>query len=147
MIQPLRQVHARMFLALGIVLPVLFIAGVRSRRIPAVKAHTKMRTSPANAEQEHTVLNDGTRLAARVFRDASGTAVEISSSSDLLAPDVLVYASASESKHDVPPDAVLLGSFISGNTYRLPSANSRFVLLYSLARKELLGAFPAGAER
>src|SRR5215470_19129998 len=142
MIQPLRQVHARMFLALGVVLPILFVVGVRSRRIPTTKAHTEIHMSPANAER--TILIDGTRLAARVFRDASGTTVEINSSPDLLAPDVLVYASASESKHDVPPDAVLLGSFVSGKIYRLPSANSRFVLLYSLPRRELLGAFPAG---
>jgi len=145
MIQLLRQVHARMFVALGIVLPILFVAGVRSRRIPAAKAHTEIRTSPASAER--TILIDGTRLAARVFRAASGATVEISSSSSLLGPDVLVYASASESKHDVPPDAELLGAFVSGKTYRLPRENARFVLLYSLARKELLGVFPAGADR
>jgi len=145
MIQPLRQVHAWMFLALGIVLPILFVAGVRSRRIPTAEAQTETRTS--RAEAEHTILIDGTRLAVRVFRDASGNAVEIRSSPELLAPDVLVYASASESKHDVPSDAVLLGAFVSGKTYRLPSANWRFVVLYSVARRELLGAFPAGAER
>jgi len=103
MIQPLRRIHGRMFLSLGIVLPIL--------------------------------------------RDASGSTVEISSSANLLVPDVLVYASTSESKRDVPADAVLLGAFVSGKTYRLPSANSRFVLLYSLARRELLGVFPAGAAR
>ena len=145
MIQPLRQVHARMFLALGIALPILFVAGVRSRCISTAKAHTEIRTSPPNAER--TILIDGTRLTVRVFRDDSGTTVEISSSSSLLAPDVLVYATGSESKHDVPPDAVFLGSFSSGKIYRLPSPNSRFVLLYSLARRELLAAFPAGAER
>jgi len=144
MIQPLRQVHARIFLALGIALPILFVAGVRSRRIPTYKAHAETRTSLANAE--HTILIDGTRLAARFFRDASGTAVEINSSADVLTPDVLVYASASESKHDVPPDTVLLGTFVSGRIYRLPRENARFVLLYSLARRELVGAFPAGAE-
>jgi hypothetical protein len=133
-----------MFLALGIVLPILFVVGVRSRRIPTSKAQTETRTSPANPE--HTILIDGTRLGARVFRDASGTAVEISSSSELLAPDVLVYASASESKRDLPADAVLLGAFVSAKTYRLPSAHSRFVLLYSLARNEVLGAVPVGAE-
>ena len=145
MIQPLRQVHARMFLGLGIVLPILFVAGVRSRRIPTPKAHTDIGTSPANAE--HTVLIGGARLAARVFRDASGAAVEISSSSELLAPDVLVYASASESKDHVPADAVLLGAFVSRKTYPLPSANTRSVLLYSEAHREVLGAFPVGAER
>ena len=145
MIQPLRQVHAGMFLVLGIVLPILFVAGVRSRRIPTAKAQSETRTSPANAE--HTILIGGTRLSARVFRDASGTAVEISSSSEFLAPDVLVYASASESKRDLPADAVLLGAFVSGKTYRLPSANCRFALVYSLARSEVLGAFPVGAER
>ena len=145
MIEPLRRIHGRMFLSLGIVLPILFVAGVRSRRIPTAKGHTETSTSPANAER--TILIDGTRLAARVFRDASGSTVEISSSANLLVPDVLVYASTSESKRDVPADAVLLGAFVSGKTYRLPSANSRFVLLYSLARRELLGVFPAGAAR
>jgi hypothetical protein len=73
--------------------------------------------------------------------------VEITSSPELLAPDVLVYASTSNSKSDVPADAVLLGSFVSGKTYRLPLGNSRFVLLYSLPRKELLATFAAGDER
>ena len=145
MIQPLRRIHGRMFLALGIVLPILFVAGVRSRRIPTAKAHAEISTSPTNGE--HAILIDGTRLAARVFRDASGTAVELRSSPELLAPDVLVYASASESKQDLPVDAVFLGAFVSGKTYRLPSANSRFVLLYSLPRRERIAAFPAGAER
>ena len=145
MIQPLRRVHARMFLALGIVLPILFIAGIRSRRFPAGNAHTEISTTPQNVE--HTILIHGTRLAGRVFNDASGTAFEIRSSPELLAPDVLVYASASETKNDVPSGAVLLGPFVSGKTYRLPSANSRFVLLYSVAGNELLGAVPAGTDR
>ncbi len=90
---------------------------------------------------------DGARVTARVFREGTDTAVEINSSPELLAPDVLVYASTSESKSDVPSDAVLLGTFVPGKTYRLPSANSRFVLLYSLPRKELLAAFRAGDDR
>jgi hypothetical protein len=145
MIQPLRRVHERMFLALAIVLPILFVAGVRSRQISKsnmpVAAHTPLATA------QHTLLINGTRVAARFFRDGSGTTVEFNFSADLLVPDVLVYASASESKRDVPADAVLLGAFVSRETYRLPSENSRFVLLYSLARRELLGTFPAGDER
>src|SRR5689334_17415882 len=147
MIQPLQRVHARAFLALGIFLPILFVAGVRSRRtfnaLPAAQkqAHT------SSALSERTIMSDGTRLTAKVFREGASAAVEITASPELLAPDVLVYASTSESKSDVPAEAVLLGTFVSGKTYRLPSGNSRFVLLYSLAGKELLAAFAAGDER
>jgi hypothetical protein len=145
MIQPLRRVHARTFLVLGIVLPILFVAGVRSRPTsptsPVAQAHT------SSAPSARTTTTDGTRVTARVFREDTNTAVEITSTPELLAPDVLVYASPSESKGEVPADAVLLGTFVSGKTYRLPSANSRFVLLYSVPRKELLASFSAGGER
>jgi hypothetical protein len=147
MIQPLRRVHARAFLALGIFLPILFVAGVRSRRTFAALPTAQMQAHTSSAFSERTIAIDGARVAAKVFRTEAATAVEITSSPELLIPDVLVYASTSESKSDVPADAVLLGAFTSGTTYRLPSTNSRFVLLYSLPRKELLAAFAVGDER
>ena len=147
MIQPLRRVHARAFLALGIFLPVLFIAGVRSRRTSVASPVAQTQVHTSSAPSERTIAIDGARVTAKVFRDGASTAVEITSSPELLAPDVLVYASTSESKSDVPSDAVLLGTFVSGKTYRLPSANSRFVFLYSLPRTELLTTFRAGDER
>jgi hypothetical protein len=147
MIQPLRRVHARAFLALGIFLPILFIAGVRSRRISASVPIAQGRTQATSALSERTITIDGARVTAKVFREGTGTSVEISSTPELLVPDVLVYASTSEPKNDVSTDAVLLGPFVSGKAYRLPSVNSRFVLLYSLPRKELLATFAAGDER
>jgi hypothetical protein len=147
MIQPLRRVHARAFLALGIFLPILFVAGVRSRRISSSVRVAQAQTHASPALSERTIAMDGARITAKVFRDGGNAAVEITSSPELLAPDVLVYASTSNSKSDVPADAVLLGSFVSGKTYRLPLGNSRFVLLYSLPRKELLATFAAGDER
>lgn len=147
MIQPLRRVHARAFLFFGIFLPILFIAGVKSRRISASAPiiHAQMHT--ASAVSERAIAIDGARATAKIFLDGESTVVEFTSNPELLAPDVLVYASTTESKGDVPPDAVLVGTFVSGRTYRLPSGNSRFVLLYSLARKELLATFAAGDER
>ena len=147
MIQPLRRVHARAFVALGIFLPILFIAGVKSRRISASVPIAQAQTHATSALSERTITVDGARVTAKVFREGKGTSMEISSSPELLAPDVLVYASTTEPKNDVSTDAVLLGSFVSGKAYRLPSANSRFVLLYSLPRKELLATFAAGDER
>jgi hypothetical protein len=147
MIQPLRRVHARAFLALGIFLPILFIAGVKSRRISASVPIAKAQTHATSALSERTITVDGARVTAKVLRDGASTAMQISSSPELLAPDVLVYASTSEPKNHVSTDAVLLGAFVSGKTYRLPSANSRFVLLYSLPRRQLLAAFRAGDGR
>lgn len=147
MIQPLRRVHARAFLALSIFLPILFIGGVRSRRTSPASPTTQAQAHTSSALSERTIVIDGARVSVKVFREGAGAAVEITCSPELLAPDVLIYASTSESKTDVPTDAVLLGTFVSGKTYRLPSANSRFVLLYSLPRKELLAAFRAGDER
>jgi hypothetical protein len=147
MIQPLRRVHARAFLALGIFLPILFIAGVRSRRISASVPIAQARTQATSALYERTITIDGARVTAKVLREGTGISVEISSTPELLVPDVLVYASTSEPKNDVSTDAVLLGPFVSGKAYRLPSVNSRFVLLYSLPRKELLATFAAGDER
>ena len=147
MIQPLRRVHARAFLALGIFLPILFVAGVRSRRTSAATPVAQTQTHTTSALSERTTTIEGARVTAKVFREGTDTAVEINSRPELLAPDVLVYASTSESKSDVLADAVLLGPFVSGRTYRLPSTNSHFVLLYRLPRKELLATFRAGDER
>jgi len=147
MIQPLRRVHARAFLVLGIFLPVLFVAAVRSRRVSASTPIAPAQKRAPSAFPERTITIDGTRVTATVLRDGASTAVEVSFSPELLAPDVLVYRSTSESKGELPADAVLLGTFVSGKTYRLPTANSRFVLLYSLPRKELLATFAAGDER
>lgn len=147
MIQPLRRVHARAFLALGIFLPMLFVAGVTSRRTSTALPTAQMQAHTSPALSERTITIDGARVTAKVFREGTGTSMEISSSPELLAPDVLVYASTSESKSDVPTDAVLLGPFVSGKAYRLLCVNSRFVLLYSLPRKELLATFAAGDGR
>jgi len=147
MIRPLRRVHASAFLVLGVFLPVLFIAGVRSRRTPASMPIAQGQKPSSAAFSERTIAIQGARVTAKNFRDGATAAVEISSSPELLAPDILVYASTTESKNDVPGDAVLLGGFVSGHIYRLPSANAQFVILYSLPRKELLATFAAGDER
>jgi len=144
MIQPLRRVHAQAFLVLGIFLPVLFIAGVRSRRISASVPVAPAQTPRPSALFERTTAIDGARVTAKMFRQGADTAVEISSRPELLAPDVLVYASSSEPGSDVPADATLLGTFVSGKTYRLPSAQARFVFFYSLPRKKLFATFAAG---
>ena len=147
MIQPLRRVHARAFLVLGIFLPILFVAGVRSRRTSSASPVGQAQEHTFAALSERTITIDGARVTAKVFPHGASTVMQFSSSPELLAPDVLVYASTSEPKNDVSTDAVLLGVFVSGKTYRLPSANSRFVLLYSLPRKELLATFAAGDGR
>ena len=147
MIQPLRRLHARAFLVLGFCLPILFIAGVRSRRISASPPIAQAQKRAPSGFSERTITIDGTRVTATVFRDGANTAVEISCSPELLAPDVLVYGSTSKSKSDLPADALLLGTFVSGKTYRLPTDNSRYVLLYSLPRKELLATLATGDER
>jgi hypothetical protein len=108
---------------------------------------TPAQTHASPPLSEHTVAVNGARVIAKVFREGASTAVEITSGPGLIAPDVLVYASASESGGSVPAGAMLLGTFTSGKFYRLPAANSRFVLLYSLPRKEVLATFAIGDER
>ena len=142
MIQPLRQLHRRLFPFLGVGLPILLVAGVASRQsLPNTPAkHSESSDLTQLAEQ--TLRLDGTPVRLGILRNREGIAFHITSGNALNAPDVLVYASTTESRETVSGDARLLGEFAADKLYRLPGDEFRFVVLYSLGHQQVLASFP-----
>jgi hypothetical protein len=121
MIQPLRRYHRFSFYALGVLLPVLFSAGLVARR-PLVNVE------PTSDRVQLTVPN-GTVMVTD-SRKLWGKAVDD--------PDVLVYWTEDEPELDsLPVNARLLGSLQSGHrkALRVPRGdrNRGYLILYSLA--------------
>ncbi len=121
MIQPLRRYHRFSFYTLGVLLPVLFAAGLVARR-PLVIAE------PAS-DRIHLTMSNGTAIVTD-SRELWGSSVDD--------PDVLVYWTEEEPELDsLPVNAQLLGSLQTGRSgeLRLPHGdrNRGHLILYSLA--------------
>jgi hypothetical protein len=121
MIQPLRRYHRFSFYTLGVLLPVLFSAGLVARR-PLVSLQ------PAS-DRIHLTMPSGTAVVTD-SRELWGGAVDD--------PDLLVYWAEDEPELDsLPVNARLLGSLQSAHTgvLRVPGGdrNRGYLILYSLA--------------
>lgn len=151
MIQPLRAAHRLVFFACLLILPALFLGGLFAR-------HKWPLASPANPVQ---LQNGEVLLSEKVEKvgnlqfnvrllGSSGNpgerAVQISSKTPLVAPDVLVYWSEQPVPSALPAAAQLLGPYRPHARYLLPvdSRETGSIMLYSLGQQKLLGAFSLG---
>ena len=151
MILPLRRRHRRMFAVIGVLLPVVLVAGVAARKpIPA----TPLAGSPFGQETfsvkqgERLGLFTNTTVRVQFLWEASNTnraAIQMSAPKNFVKADLLVYWLPAESTLNgtVPDDAVLLGVFISGQPLPVPLPLTKkpgSLLLYSLADHEIVQA-------
>jgi len=154
MIRPLRQFHRRAWLALGIVLPVAFIAGIAARQpLPEVNSLPK-EISPATAAFASEVwsradLFPKSPVRIRLLREqvaAGKYAVALSAANDFLKPDLLVYWSDGKSgnPNSLPANAILLGAFTTPQLRLPPDAEKTGgrLVLYSLADNEIVDVSP-----
>jgi len=149
MIQPLRKMHRTIFFALGIALPVLFIAGLASRHAPLPAVGT-VENKPAQRNRGTVfVLNRGSsKFTVRLVENKKGGQEReflAIPDSGFLAPDVFVYWSETQPGASLSPNAKLLGKFGPGELYRIPAASGGYFVLYSVAQNEVLGSVPVGA--
>ena len=147
MIQPLRQLHGRVSLVLAVALPILFVSGVASRKSLPKTPAARVGTNGLAPVAQQTVQVNGFPVRLSTFRDREGVVLQISSANALIAPDLLVYASTSESKDMVTGEATFLGAYAPEKMYRLPSEGVRFVTLYSLGQQQILASVPLGGAR
>ena len=150
MILPLRRRHRRVFAAIGILLPVAFVAGVAARKpIPTTPPSDALPSPRQTFSQRGWNRSDlFTNVAVRVqlIHDAANTkriALQISTPKDFVKADLLVYWLPADSipKDNIPDDAVLLGAFVSGQPLPMPPTvvkKSGRLILYSLADHEIL---------
>ena len=117
MIQPLRRYHRFSFLALAVLIPVLFGAGLLARR-PLVSVE-------ATSDRINLIMPSGTAMIAD-SRELWGKAVD--------GPDLLVYWTEDEpGLSSLPANAQLLGSLESGRQAALRVPRGGHLTLYSLA--------------
>jgi hypothetical protein len=149
MIQPLRKMHRTIFFVLGIVLPVLFIAGLASRHAPLSTVGPIEDKLAQRSGGTEFVLNHGSsKFTARLIENKKGGREReflVIPASGFLAPDVFVYWSETQPGVSISPDAKLLGKLGPRELYRIPAASGGYFVLYSVAQNEVLGSIPVGA--
>ena len=151
MIRPLRQRHRRMFIVLGVFLPIAFVIGIAARKsVPGMTSLPKELVAStqefAVTEWERADLFTKTSIQLRMLResaDAGHFAVEFSAAKDFVKPDLIVYwVAANPNITDTLPDnARLLGVFNSSVALSLPpdaAMGSGVLILYSLADQEIV---------
>jgi len=150
MILSLRQRHRRIFIALGIFLPVAFTIGIAARKPVPIAANLPaalviVPPSYESAGSLRTNLFAKTPLQAQILRnrqESNRFAIELTASKDFLQPDLIVYwvADSTPVTDKVPEGAILLGEFGS-SALPLPdqaTKSSGQLLLYSLADGEIV---------
>jgi len=148
MIRPLRRLHCRAVIALGILLPAAFVVGVAARRpIPRMASlPVGLTTSPQPSGVtiwQRDDLFKGTSIQVRLLRDPIGRfTVAFSAVRYFVKPDLIVYwvAASPVGAGVLPDNARLLGSFESPSlTLPAESATtSGSLILYSLADQEVV---------
>jgi hypothetical protein len=147
MILPLRRRHRRMFAVLGVLLPLVFIAGVAARK--PVPTSVLLSEAPVERQsfsvlEDHSDLFPNTGIRVQILRgEANGVALQLSAPKDFVKADPLVYWLPAETalKGTIPDEAILLGALKVGTPTVVPPATERqpgTLLLYSLANHEIV---------
>jgi hypothetical protein len=149
MIQPLRKMHRTIFFALGIALPVLFIAGLASRHapLPAV-GPLEDKLAQRNGGTEFVLNHGSSKFTVRLIENRKGGPEReflAIPDSGFLAADIFVYWSETQPGASLSPNAKFLGKLGPGELYRIPSGFGGYFVLYSVAQNEVLGSVPVGA--
>lgn len=150
MILPLRQRHRRMFAVLGVLLPIVFVAGIAARKpVPSVASlPAGLETPSQNFTTTEWVRDDlfaKHTIRVRLLRERVGGgqfAVSFSAPKDFTKPDLIVYWVAGDTGSNVvvPDGARLLGAFSAG-ALALPvevSNTEGALILFSLADQEIV---------
>lgn len=149
MILPLRQRHRRLFVVLGVLLPVAFVVGIAARKTVTPAEFLPPGLSPQSqtftaTDDERADLFTKSGVKVRLWQDLSNRqyAVGILAPKDFVKPDLIVYwlAGRPDVSDKVPATATLLGSFVAT---ALPLPNEAVeqegvLILFSLADQEIV---------
>jgi hypothetical protein len=125
MIQPLRAVHRRAFVALALVLPAILLIGLGARRprlgpsahVTDVPDAGSMVRASSTLWQKHSIQS---RFYSKPDRPLD-TYVVLLPGEGLNEPDLLLYWATNARQGNVlPEDAQLLGAFSTGKAFLLP---------------------------
>jgi hypothetical protein len=150
MILPLRQLHQRVVIILGIVLPVAFAVGVGERKpvpkipeLPAALASAPMKFGAVEWRQNQFFPKE--TIQAELLRenqDSGRYAIQFTVSKTFLEPDLLVYwvPGGQIISQSLPENGILLGGF-GPMALPLPDEamqSAGVFILYSLADNEIV---------
>jgi hypothetical protein len=144
MIQPLRAVHRRVFVALALLLPAILLVGLGARHprqhwsVPAAQL-----PNSAHLLRKSDTLWQKQTIRSEFYSDSNQHGdiffvlipVASQQAQDAIEPDLLLYWSTDQPQGDsVPPHAQLLGAFIGGKVFTLPVSLGRtgYLVLFSL---------------
>ena len=147
MIQPLRTVHRRAFMALAFVLPTVLLVGLTARRPlqHAGQGMAKLGSLQPIKQSDHLWAKHTIHsVFLKNTSDPTAVQVVLEPLDDLSAPDLLVYWSSELPAGDrLPATAVLLGAFGNSEPLQLRESHARgFLVLYSLAHQSIVDAAP-----
>ena len=142
MIQPLRAVHRRAFVALALVLPAILLIGLGARR-PRLgpSAHATDAPDTGNMVREWGNLWQKHSIQSRFYRKPErplDTYVVLLPAQELNEPDLLLYwATNSPQGNVLPGEAQLVGAFTAGKASLLPLNEKRagHLVLFSQAHQ------------
>jgi hypothetical protein len=149
MIRPLRQLHRRGFIALGIFLPLALAVGIAARKSVSVAAELPpVLAAPQkfeSVEWERSDLFPKSPVTVRLLREQKNTgpfAIGFSADKNFVKADLMVYwiQTNAQFTNALPNGAVLLGSFDS-TALLLPddfTKSAGRLALYSLAHGEIV---------
>lgn len=156
MIHPLRRRHRWLTMAISIILPIAFIAGLSVRKpIPATENIPAGSMRPSSISFAHLLFEKsdlwtGLKIITRVYTDqqpAERLAVELHPQDYLKIPDMLVYwhPQPSIQTDKLPDDVYLLGALAEMKKLRfiLPGpamTQDGSLILYSLAHQKVIAA-------
>jgi hypothetical protein len=144
MIQPLRTVHRRAFVALAFVLAAVLVAGLEARR-PPVPSRVEVLQLPSSAYllRKSDTLWRKHSMQTAFYSDSTRIGdiqVALHPAQELNEPDLLLYWSSEEPTGDsVPATAQLLGAFVASKAFTLPLNIDRagYLVLFSLPQQDL----------
>ena len=142
MIQPLRVVHRRAFVALALVLPAILLIGLGARRRrQAQRAQITDVPATANIVRESSTLWQKHSIQSTFYSKPDRpleTYVVLQPAQELNEPDLLLYWAANAPQGNVlPGEAQLVGAFSTGKAFLLPLNEKRagYLVLFSPAHQ------------
>ena len=142
MIQPLRVVHRRTFVALALVLPTILLIGLGARHPHlGLSAHATEEPDTGNVVRESSNLWQKHSIQSRFYDKPDrplDTYVVLLPAQELNEPDLLLYWATNAPQGNVlPGEAQLVGAFATGKTFLVPLNGTRtgHLILFSPAHQ------------
>lgn len=145
MIQPLRTLHRRAFVALALVLPALLLIGLGARRPrPGPNPHATDVADTGNMVREASILWQKHSIQSKFYGKLDRpheVYVVLQPAQELNEPDLLLYWAANAPQGNIlPGQAQFVGAFTTGTAFLIPSSekSAGHLVLYSPAHKAVV---------